>query len=98
MSEREGTPEEFMELAARARGGHVSEAKREEHERIVEAMHPAEPESKPEAEPDAEQEPRPSEQERQAGRPATEAEEFVARLLVPKAGHLEIVRTIHPDE
>jgi hypothetical protein len=79
----------------------VSQAKEEEHRRIVDAVHPADPESKPEAEPNdvrrtdttghpAKPEPDPEF--------ATAEEEFLARLLAPKPGHVELIRSVHPDE
>ena len=43
MAEREGTPEEFAKLAAAARSGSPDVRKRQEHERIMGAFHPDEP-------------------------------------------------------
>ena len=43
MAEREGTPEDFARLAAELRGQDAS-TKREENRRILDAIHPPEPE------------------------------------------------------
>jgi hypothetical protein len=67
----EGTPEDFARML---RG--QDQTKREQNRRIVEAIHPLEPEPEPDL----------------------PAEEFVSRLLSPKAGHAELIRRLHPEE
>jgi hypothetical protein len=67
MAEREGTPEDFAQMAARLRGQDMP---------TKEEINPPEPESEPDP----------------------ENEELVARLLSPKAGHLELIRRLHGTE
>jgi hypothetical protein len=49
MSEREGTPEDFANMAAALRGRDMA-TKRETNRRLVESIHPPEPEPEPDTE------------------------------------------------